>query len=437
MTDCKSSPLTFPGLKSKKVQADFSGGHITSDAGLLLLREVDRELGLTHRVSAVLTENRRAASCRHTLEDLLRQRVYALATGYEDQNDHNSLRQDIALQTAVEREDELAGQSTLCRWENGATAHTARAVNAELVEQFIAGHKRPPRRLILDFDATDVELHGTQEGRFYHGYYDHYCYLPLYVTCGDHLLVAYLRPSGADPARHALAILALLVRRLRRQWPWVRIVFRADSGFCRPRIMRFCERHGVGYILGIARNSRLTKLAGWLATASRRQFEQSGRKARLFGETLYAARSWGRKRRVIIKAEHNSLGPNTRFVVTNLEGNPRQIYDRLYCARGDMENRIKEQQLDLFAARTSAHRWWANQFRLLLSALAYVLLSALRRRALAGTELSRAACGTIRLKLLKVGAVVVRNTRRILFRLPSSYPYEDLYRIAARRLGAA
>jgi hypothetical protein len=437
MTDCKSSRLEFPELKGKKVQVNFSGGHITSDAGLLLVRQVDRELGLTERVAARLTDERRAASCAHSLGDLLSQRVYGLCAGYEDQNDHNSLRADIALQTAVGRDEELAGQSTLCRWENSATASDAWAISEELVEQFIDDHKRPPKRVVLDFDATDVELHGDQEGRFYHGYYRHYCYLPLYVTCGDHLLVAYLRPSGADPALHALAILHLLVGRLRRKWPGVRIIIRADSGFCRLRIMRYCERHGLGYILGIGRNCRLMALAESLVEESRLTFRRSGRKARLFGQIRYAARSWKRERLVIVKAEHNSLGPNTRFVVTNLEGDAQQLYDRLYCARGNMENRIKEQQLDLFAARASAHRWWANQFRLLLSALAYVLLSALRRGALAGTELSSAACGTIRLKLIRIGAVVIRNTRRILFKMPSSYPYEDLYRIAARRLGAA
>lgn len=436
MTDCTSKQLSFHPLNRRKVAADFSGGHITSDAGLLLLRQVDKKLALTERVARVLDDPRREASCRHSVRRMLRQRVYGIAAGYQDQNDHTNLRSDIALQTAVQSEQILASQPTLNRFENRADRAVAAAISTELVEQFIAAHRARPKELILDFDATDVAVHGDQQGRFFHGYYDHYCFLPLYVTCGDHLLVAYLRPSRIDPAQHAWAILALLVVRLRQQWPGVKIIFRADSGFCRWRTLRWCERHGVGYIVGIARNARLMLTAGTLVDEAGARFQQSGNKVRLFALGSYGARSWDRERRVIVKAEYSHRGANTRFVVTNLPGNPQQLYDCLYCARGEMENRIKEQQLDLFAGRTSAHRWWPNQLRVLLSALAYVLLEAIRRLGLADTELARATCGTIRLKLIKIGAVVIRNTRRVLFKLSSSYPFEEIFSLAARRLGA-
>ena len=303
-----------------------------------------------------------------------------------------------------------------------------------LVQQFMDSYKRPPRRLVLDFDATDDRVHGQQEGRFYHGYYDAYCFLPLYVFCGDRLLVSYLRPSKIDGAKHAWAILALLVKRLRRAWPKVKIVFRGDSGFCRWRMLRWCERQGVGYIVGIARNPRMNALSKPLRNQAHDEFGRSGDKQRLFSEFLYAAQTWDRRRRVIVKAEHTARGSNPRYIVTNLAGSPQHLYDAVYCARGDMENRIKEQQLHLFADRTSCHQWWPNQYRVLLSAFAYVLLSAIRRIALAGTELARAYVGTIRLKLLKIGAVVLRNTRRVQFLLSSAHPYQELFFLAAARL---
>ncbi len=436
MTDCNSNKLSFHPLNRRKVEADFCGGHITSDAGLLLLSQVDKKLALTERIARTVKDPRRMASCRHSVLSMLRQRVYGIAAGYQDQNDHNTLRDDITLQTSVQSDSALASQPTLNRWENKADRQLAFAISAELVEQFIGAQDKPPKELILDFDATDVAVHGDQEGKFYQGYYDHYCFLPLYVTCGDHLLVAYLRTSKIDAAKHALAILKLLVKRLRAQWPDVKIIFRGDCGFCRWRMFRWCERNDVGYIVGIGKNSRLMEATEDFLDKARARFEQSGDKVRLFTRISYAALSWDRERQVIVKAEHNVLGPNTRFVITNLDGDAQELYDDLYCARGDMENRIKEQQLDLFADRTSAQCWWPNQLRLLLSALAYVLLAALRRLALAGTELARATCGTIRLKLLKIGAVVIRNTRRIVFKLSSAYPYKDLFRLVAWRLGA-
>jgi hypothetical protein len=303
-----------------------------------------------------------------------------------------------------------------------------------LLDQFIASKRRPPKRLILDFDATDDAVHGQQEGRFFHGYYDHHCFLPLYVFCGNQLLVSYLRPSKIDAAKHAWAILALLVKRLRQAWPRVRIIFRGDSGFCRWRMLSWCERHEVGYIVGLAKNKRLNALTATLQDEAATCFSATDTKVRWFTDLHYAAASWNRKRRVIAKIEHTAKGGNPRYVITNLEGDSRHLYEQLYCARGEMENRIKEQQLDLFADRTSCHRWWPNQFRLLLSSLAYTLLEAIRRLALQGTELARAYVGTIRLKLLKIGAVILRNTRRVRFLLASACPYQKLFFHVAARL---
>jgi hypothetical protein len=302
-----------------------------------------------------------------------------------------------------------------------------------LIDPFNASFKKAPKKLILDFDATDDRVHGKQEGRFFHGYYDHYCFLPLYVFCGDQLLVNYLRPSKIDGAKHAWAILALLVKRLRQQWPKVKIIFRGDSGFCRWKMLAWCERHHVGYIVGIAKNKRLDASIKPLLGEAADCFDEWGTKVRWFADIHYAAKSWDHPRRVIAKIEHTDKGSNPRYVVTNLEGKAQALYDRLYCARGDMENRIKEQQLDLFADRTSCHRWWPNQFRLLLSSLAYVLLEAIRRLALKGTALARAYVGTLRLKLLKIGAVILKNTRRIRFLLASACPYQDLFfKVAAK-----
>ena len=434
MTNCTQASLHFPGCQGRWVEADFSGGEITGDAGVLLLRQADRVLKLSEAVARGVQDRRRRASCEHAALSLVRQRLYALALGYEDLNDHQGLRGDVALQTAVGRTRALASASTLSRWENRSDRAQAWRLHEVLVDQFIGSFRHAPRKLVLDFDATDDRVHGGQEGRFFHGYYDHYCFLPLYVFCGDQVLVSYLRPSKIDGAKHAWAILALLVKRLRRAWPRVRIVFRGDSGFCRRRMLRWCERHDVKYIVGIARNKRLTALARPWREAAAEAFERTGVKQRVFGEFYYAAGTWDRRRRVLIKAEHGARGANPRYVLTNLTGSPQRLYERVYCARGDMENRIKEQQLDLFADRTSCHGWWANQFRLLMSSFAYVLLEAIRRLALKGTELARAYVGTIRLKLLKIGAVIIRNTRRIRLLLASAYPYQDLFCLVAARL---
>jgi len=434
MTKCNNQESLFPRTSNRRVEVDFTGGNVSSDGGLLLLRQVDRKLGLLNAIARRLEDPRRQKSCRHSLPQILRQRVFGICLGYEDLNDHDHLRVDLGMQTAVGRSVALASGSTLCRWENRAAREAAVRVHEVLWEKFIASYSTPPKELILDFDATDDRVHGKQEGRFFHGYYDDYCFLPLYVFCGEQLLAAYLRESKIDGAHHAGAVLKLLVKRLRLAWPGVRIVFRGDSGFCRQLILRWCERNGVKYIVGLARNRRLEAMAEqWMKRAEARQ-KQSGIPQKYFREVRYAAGTWNRKRRVIVKAEVTDKGRNPRFLVTNLEGRPSDLYENLYCARGEAENRIKEQQLDLFADRTSAHDWWTNQFRLLLSSLGYTLMEAIRRLGLRGTELEKARCQTIRLRLLKIGAVIIRNTRRIQFHLASGYPYQDLFWTVARRL---
>jgi hypothetical protein len=435
MTICTSDPIRFPGVKGRKIEVIFNGQVMTSDGGAMLLRSADTALKLTQKAARSLVDSRRKASCAHSIENLLRQRVYALALGYEDLNDHESLRHDPALQAAVGRDVEMASASTLCRFENSLDARSLWACSSVLVDAFIESHHQAPKEIILDFDATDDAVHGKQEGRFFHGYYDHYRFLPLYVFCGEHLLVAYLRPSNIDGARHSLGILGLLVKRLRSVWPNTRILMRGDSGFCRWKLMRWCDSHNVDYLLGLAKNTRLIHEAQPLLDEVRECFFQSGKKQKQFSETQYAASTWDKERRVVIKAEHLEKGSNPRFVVTSLSGSPDELYQQ-YCTRGEMENRIKEQQLCLFADRTSCSKWLPNQFRVLLSALAYTLIQTIRAKALVGTELARARCDTIRLKLLKIGAAVIRNTRRIILMLSESYPYKELFRLAAARLQA-
>ena len=299
MTNSNQLELKFPGVKRRKVQASFTGGDVSSDGGALFLRQADKKLALTKAVAQALEDGRCKKSCTHSLLSLLRQRIYGLCLGYEDLNDHDVLRQDIGLQTAVERDEPLASASTLCRWENRSGREAAWAIHRVLVDRFIASFDRAPKKLILDFDATDDPVHGKQERRFF-GYYDHYCFLPLYVFCGEHLLVSYLRPSKIDGAKHAWAILALLVKRLRQVWPQVRIIFRGDSGFCRHRMLSWCERHDVGYIVGLARNARVNRLAEPLLAQAEAGYAETDEKQRLFGEGEYAAGTWDRKRRVIV-----------------------------------------------------------------------------------------------------------------------------------------
>ena len=434
MTKCYQRSFEFPRVNRRIVEARFDGGDITSDGGVLLLRQADRLTGLSDSIARALSDPRRQASCDHDVPGLVRQRLYAIALGYEDLNDHDGLRQDVALQTAVERDQWLASASTLCRFENRADREAAWRLHEVLLDQFIASFKRAPKKLILDFDATDDPVHGEQDGRFFHGYYRHYCFLPLYVFCGHQLLVSYLRPSNIDGAKHGWAILSLLVKRLRQVWPKVRIIFRGDGGFCRWKMLRWCDHHEVGYLIGLAKNKRLNRLTASLQDEAAACFAATGHKVRWFTDFQYAARSWDGARRVIAKIEHSQHGVNPRYVVTNLEGDAKQLYDKLYCARGDMENRIKENQLDMFGDRTSCQHWWPNQFRLLLASLAHTLIEAIRRIALKGTELANAYVGTIRLKLFKIGAVILKNTRRIRFLLASGCPYKELYFLAANRL---
>ena len=438
MTECNGLPLVFSSVGRKKIHADFAGGHLTSDAGAVLLREVDKRLGLIDALAACFTDPRDPVKTRHTLRTLLAQRVFAIAMGYEDLNDHDQLRHDPLVQLLTERgvnqQQPLASASTLCRWENRIDRATLVRMASVFVQQFIASHQQPPEQLVLDFDATDDPVHGQQEGRFFHGYYDHYCFLPLYVFCGDQLLAAYLRPSKIDGAKHSRALLKLLVDQFRRRWPSVKIVVRADSGFCRWRMLRWCDRHHVDYIVGLAKNKVLKRrLKPWMERAAE-QFDQSQQSQRLFTEFHYAAGTWDRSRRVLGKAEHNGQGANPRFVVTSLQGDPQELYEQVYCQRGEMENRIKEQQLDLFADRTSCHAFLANQLRLLLSSAAYVLLESLRRLGLQGTELARAQAGTIRLKLLKIGARITWSVRRMVLHLATGYPLRSLFERLVRRL---
>ena len=432
MTHRNPGTLRFSSLGPKAVVADFQGGRLTTDAGALLLREIADKIGLFDALDKAIPDPRNPVFIIHDQRVMIAQRVIAIALGYEDLNDHQQLRVDPVLQVAAgktpEEESTLASPPTLCRLENRLDRKALVKIAEVLVDQFIAAHQTPPTHLILDFDATDDRVHGNQEGRFFHGYYDHYCFLPLYVFCGDELLAAYLRPSKIDGAKHARAVLKLLIDKLRSVWPAVRITIRGDSGFCRLKLMRWCDSRGIGYVLGLAKNPVLQRAAlDWTARAER-QFQTTGQPQRVFGSISYAAATWDRRRRVIVKAEHNAQGPNPRFVVVNVPGDPQELYEDVYCQRGEMENRLKEQQLDLFADRTSCHRFAANQFRLLLSSAAYVLVQALRRTTLSGTELARAQAGTIRLKLFKVAARVVVTARRVVFHLASCYPYRELFR---------
>jgi hypothetical protein len=438
MTDCNRDTLHFASIGPKAVVADFQGGRLTTDGGALLLREVDNRVGLFDALDAAIPDPRHPVFIVHPQRAMLAQRITAIALGYEDLNDHQALRSDPVLQVAAgtspDAELPLASPPTLCRLENRVDRKALIKIAEVLVDQFIASHLDPPGHLILDFDATDDLVHGHQEGRFFHGYYDHHCFLPLYVFCGDELLTAYLRPSNIDAAKHSRAVLKLVARKLRAAWPEVKITIRGDSGFCRWRLMRWCDSHGIGYVLGLAKNTVLGRAARDEIDRAERQFRLTARPQRVFGSFSYAAGSWDRRRRVIVKAEHTTQGPNPRFVVVNVPGDPQELYEDVYCQRGEMENRIKEQQLDLFADRTSCHRLLANQFRLLLSSAAYVLVQALRRTALAGTELARAQVGTIRLKLFKVAARVVVSVRRVVFQLASSYPYQAVFREVYERV---
>jgi hypothetical protein len=429
--------LKFSPLKRRKIEAEFSGGDITTDAGALLLREVDKKLHLCRSLTQHIQDPRRPELITHQLETLIRQRIFAIALAYEDVNDHDQLRKDAGFKIAVSEPDLLASSSTLCRLEQWAERKTAIGFHQALFKQFIKQFKSAPKQLILDFDATDDPTHGNQVGKFYHGYYRHECFLPLHVYCGHFPLVSYLRPSWMDPAKHTWAILSLLVKALRKQWPEVEIIFRGDGGFCRDKIMRWCERHRVKFIIGLGKNEALYRLSKTEIDQAALEFERTGEKQRIFNRFLYKAGSWKNERVVIVKAEHTYYGDNPRYIVTNLSDSAQSLYEEVYCARGEMENRIKEIQLDLFADRTSCHEWWPNQLRLLFSSFAYVLVHTLRSKYLSGTKWAKSTIGTLRLKLLKVAAVVIQNTRRIRFLLSSHYVYQSDFQALVNRLNTS
>ena len=430
----RESRIVVSKSKKRNVELEFGGGNITSDGGVSLLSLADKRLNLTKRLAGFLTDPRDQNKTLYPLLQLVRQRIYGIGLGYEDVNDHDFLRYDVGFQTAINTDKTSAGKSTVNRVEKVVTDEDMWRINELLVNVFIESFDSPPSEVILDFDGTDDRVHGNQIGSYYHGYYGHECFLPLYVFCGDHLLVGYLRPGWSDGARHAWAILSLLVKRLRQEWPDVKIVFRGDGAFCRPAMLNWCERKNVDYIVGIAGNQRLLQKASKVMNSARSEFEKNGEKQRLFSEFMYGAETWKNERMIIVKAEHNSKGENPRFICTSLVGDPQSLYENVYCARGDMENRIKDQQLYLFADRTSCTTWNANQFRLLLSGMAYTLIYAIKRLALKGTKLENARCDSIRLKLLKIGAVIIRNTRRVRFLLSSAFPYESIFRTVVRRL---
>jgi hypothetical protein len=456
-TECSEDSFDFASLQSRKVTAAFGGGAITSNAGALLLREVDRGIGLSRQVAACFRDGRRQDRIEHAVETLVAQRLHGIALGYEDLNDHDDLRHDPVLgllsgkiETRRSGCAVLAGKSTLNRLEHAPRAEEDRyrklsvdeeAMKKLFVRVFLKAHARPPKRIVLDLDATDDPIHGNQEGRFFHGYYKCYCYLPLYIFCGRHLLLAKLRPANIDAAAGAKEEIALVVAQIRQSWPDVDIWLRADSGFCREDLMAWCEAQGVHYVFGLARNPRLeTLIADELAEAEARA-KDSGKPERLFKELRYQTlNSWSRERRVVAKAEHLPKGKNPRFIVTSLTPEnvkAQELYETIYCARGEMENRIKECQLDLFADRTSTASLSANQLRLWFASLAYVLMTALRRMALQGTELAKATAGTIRLKLLKLGALVTVSVRRIKIAIASACRMKGVFAIAHRRLCSA
>jgi hypothetical protein len=431
---CTEGTIKFSKVGRREVEAAFDGGDITSEGGVMLLREVDRRLGLTHAAASAFSDRRRAASVQHSIRDMVAQRVLGLACGNEDVSDHNTLRSDLVLQTAVGRDEPLASGPTLSRLETATTPEVAARLNEVLVDTFIASHRQPPLEVVLDIDATHVPLHGAQERAHFHRHYDNYCYLPLYVFAGQDLLACVLRPSDRDPAKVLSALVKLLAAKLRRTWPQVRLIVRADSGFCRPKALRRFDKWGVHYIIGLAKNEALLGTVAVAQLALAEQHRCEGGKQRWVGECVYGARSWDCQRRVIARLEHDARGANPRFVVTSLQGDAQALYEQLYCARGEAENRIKEAQIDLFGRRASCHKFAANQLRLLLGALAYTLMVHLRRLALKGTELERACSDTIRQKLLKIGAAVVRNTRRVRLLLASSHPMKHVFLLAARAL---
>jgi len=446
----------FARVEGRSVVAAFDGGKITSDAGGVLLRATDRVIGLIDRFAQCFSDSRSEELIEHTVATMIGQRVFGIALGYEDVVDHDTLRHDpimavLAGKLTARRKNcaPVAGKSTLNRLELGKAeptpyhkiGHDPLSIEAVFVDLFLEAQRRAPPQIILDLDATDDPLHGHQEGRFFHGYYDCYCYLPLYIFCGRHLLAAKLRRSNIDASAGAVAEVARIVAQIRSRWPRVRILLRADSGFAREALMRWCELNRIDYLFGLARNERLTAAIAAELQEAQQLGERTGKPARRFTDLTWSTLdSWSRARRVVAKAEWTGGEANPRFVVTSLsrtEHEARHLYEKVYCARGDMENRIKECQLDLFADRTSAATMRANQLRLWFAAMAYVLICALRRIALRHTQFAQATCGTIRLRLFKIGALVRVSVRRIKIAMASACPYQNEFALAHLRLAAA
>ncbi len=455
-TECSADLFGFARVEGRSVVAAFDGGKITSDAGGVLLRATDRAVGLIDRFAQCFSDRRSEELIEHTVATMIGQRVFGIALGYEDVVDHDTLRHDpimavLAGKLTARRKNcaPVAGKSTLNRLELGKAeptpyhkiGHDPLSIEAAFVDLFLAAQRRAPPQIILDLDATDDPLHGHQEGRFFHGYYDCYCYLPLYIFCGRHLLAAKLRRSNIDASAGAVAEVARIVAQIRLHWPRVRILLRADSGFAREALMRWCELNRIDYLFGLARNERLTAAIAAELQEAQQLGERTGKPARRFKDLRWSTLdSWSRARRVVAKAEWTGGEANPRFVVTSLsraEHEARHLYEKVYCARGDMENRIKECQLDLFADRTSAATMRANQLRLWFAAMAYVLICALRRIALRHTQFAQATCGTIRLRLFKIGALVRVSVRRIKIAMASACPYQNEFALAHLRLAAA
>lgn len=466
MTDCTGQQFLFQGVGRRQIVAEFNGGTLSTEGGSVLLREVDLQRRLVSRFAACFEDHRDPDRCEHSVEELLRQRIFALALGYEDLNDHDTLRLDPLLAAVVGKKDPsgrsrrcpqdqgkaLAGKSSLNRLEWGLVgqargdryrriAHSPEAVDRYFVDVFLDGFQTPPERIELDLDATDDPLHGDQEGRFFHGYYGCYCYLPLYIFCGTHLLCARLRRSDIDASAGSVEELTRIIGQIRAAWPKVEILVRGDSGFARDELMSWCEENQVEFVFGLARNRRLEKELEDTFEVVEEICADTEEPARLFKDFSYETlNTWSRERRVVGKAEILDRGPNPRFVVTSLDSkavDPATLYEQLYCIRGEMENRIKEQQLYLFADRTSARLMRVNQLRLWLSSVAYTLLNELRRLGLAGSSMASARCDTIRLRLLKIAARVRVTVRRVVVALASACPYQSVFAHAHERLSRA
>ncbi len=440
MTECIQETFAFTAHFSRCVEAGFSAGQVSTDGGALLLREVDRKINLLGRLAGCFSDGRCPLLVKHQLPEMLAQRIYGLALGYEDLNDHEQLRSDPLLGLLAGKRDldePLAGKSTLNRLELSSRSrryhkigYSLEALDRLLGDLFLESHSSAPEQIVLDQDATDIPLYGHQPERFFHGFYDRYCYLPLYIFAGDQLLCARLRPANQDAAAGAKEEVSRIVAQVRERWPKARIVLRADSGFCREQLMAWCEANKVDYLFGLARNQRLSKIIGAQMQQARALHQTTGKAARLFTGFDYITRkSWSRARRVVAKAEYLDKGENPRFVVTSLTAEQwadQDLYEKFYCARGEMENRIKE-QMHLFADRLSTDEMKGNQLRLYFSALAYTLVEALRRLGLKGTEWAQAQVDTIRLKLFKIGAIVRLSVRRITLQMSSTYPWKDIF----------